>query len=171
MLKNRIAVTFLALVLACGAAFAGEPADEMDAALAAMKDEPPITQADIDIVAKIAKDVNAAMSNDDQDAATKVCEDNNFTFQRYHAVSIKLGIGFMMVQMKEQMTREVILASGQTPKFMIPTDDELAIRWQVLSLLAVVFCFCTASISSAAHSGLSDSQLRDHDAPTLSPRP
>lgn len=112
----------LALLLSCCTIVAGELFADEEALLAAMKSEPPITQEDIDIIIKIYPAFVETQGN--LEKLEKLCADKNITPQRLHVVAMKMGAGAMMVMMKEQVTRESIIESGQDPA-MLPNDDEL----------------------------------------------
>ena len=131
MKKFRFAAMFLALILACGTVFAADVAemDEIDAEeaamLEAMSKEPPLAQADIDLLIKLSPEFTAM--EDDMDAITKLITDNGSTPERFQFIMSKLGIGMMMAMMPEQVTREMIEASGEVPAFLIPSDAELGL--------------------------------------------
>ena len=112
----------LALLLSCCTGVAGELFADEAALLAAMKSEPPMTQADIDIVIKLHPALTEV--EDDLEKMEKLCADNGITPQRFQVVGMKMGAGAMMVLMKEQVTREILIESGQDAA-MLPSDDEL----------------------------------------------
>ena len=126
MQKFRFATVCFALILACGAGFAGEM-DDLDAEelamVEAMRNEPPITQADIDIIVKLSPQFDDF--EDDMDGMTKLITDSGLTFARFQYVMSKVGMGIMMVMMPEHVTRDLIMQSGDVPEFLIPTDADL----------------------------------------------
>ena len=136
MKKFRFVALFLAMILACGTVFAADM-DELDAEelamLEAMSKEPPLTQADIDLLVKLSPSFESM--GEDVDAISKLLSDNGSSIERFQFVMSKIGIGMMMAMMPEQITREMIAASGEVPEFLIPSDDEVGLITKNLDAL------------------------------------
>lgn len=126
MLRKFFAAVLLTSFVACGAAFAGTQAElqqqAIAEAMAAMANEPPLTQADIDAFLKMAPQAEAVMS--DPAATVKLYQDNNMTPQRFGVVGGKISVGVLLSQ---GVTREQLASFGQFPEYMVPNDDEVAL--------------------------------------------
>lgn len=123
MLKNHFTALMLTLLLTCGTVFAAteqEMQNATDQAMAAMMNEPPMTQADIETFVNMMAEIDGVMG--DENAIMKLYMDHNITPQRFSIVSTKITLGTVMNQ---GVTREQILTSGQVPEFMIPSDAEI----------------------------------------------
>lgn len=123
MLRKIFAVALFALVPACGSVFAADAQEEaMAAALAAMADQPALTQADIDAYIKLAP--QAAAAGADQAAVMKAYEESGLSPERLGTIATKITLGMAMAQ---GATREQLGAGGQTPDVMFPNDAEAAL--------------------------------------------
>lgn len=127
MLRNCFAAVLFSVLLACGGAFAGTEAEAQEQAIAAameaMANEPPLSQADIDAFLNMAPKVEEVMN--DQEAVLKLYRDNNVTPQRFGLVSTRISVGLLMSA--QGLTREQLAASGQFLDFMLPNDEEVAL--------------------------------------------
>lgn len=137
MLRKFFAAVLLTSFVACGAVFAGTDAEleeqAMAEAMAAMANEPPLTQADIDAFLTMAPQVEEVMN--DQDAILKLYQDNNMNPQRFGFVGGRISIGILMAQ---GITREQLEAVGQFPEFMFPNADEVALINQNLDEIVAI---------------------------------
>jgi hypothetical protein len=128
MLKKMITAVAFCLVLACGQAFAADAAADAQqeqaiaAAMAAMANQPPLTQADIDAFIELSPKMAAAAN--DQAAVLKLVQESGIAPERLGLISTKISIGFALAQ---GMTREQMSANGQVPEFMFPSDAETAL--------------------------------------------
>lgn len=121
-MKNRFVTLLFAFALVCGAAAAATPAEQQAQAMAALAQQPPLSQADLDAFVKMVPEISKVMN--DPNAIMKLYQDNGVSPERFALVSSKITIGFMMNQ---GMTKDQILATGQVPEVMIPNDAELAL--------------------------------------------
>ena len=126
MLKKCFIVAVFGLFMTYGAAFAGTTPELQEQAiaaeLAAMANEPPLTQADIDTFMKMLPKIEEAGNS--PEAIFKLYQDNGVSPQRFAMIGSKMTVGLMMAQ---GVTREQVVASGQFLEFMIPSDAEVAI--------------------------------------------
>ena len=125
MRKFGFATLFFAVILTCSAVMSAEM-DEWDAEeqalFEAMSKEPPLIQNDIDIFLKFAPELEGI---DDEAAVAKLITDSGMSGERFQYAASKISMGMLMVMMPTMVTRELILESGDTPEFLIPSDDEL----------------------------------------------
>lgn len=126
MLRKFFAAVLLVSFVACGAAFAASEAElqqqAIAEAMAAMANEPPITQADIDAFLTMAPQADAVMN--DPVATVKLYQDNNMTPQRFGVIGGKISIGILLSQ---GITKEQLASFGQFPDYMVPNDAEQAL--------------------------------------------
>ena len=126
MRKFGFATLFFAVILTCSAVMSAEM-DEWDAEeqalLEAMSKEPPLTQNDIDMFLKFAPQLEEL--SDDEEAVAKLITDSGMSGERFQYAASKISMGMLMVMMPTMVTREMILESGETPEFMIPSEDEV----------------------------------------------
>ena len=126
MRKFGFATLLFAVILTCSAVMSAEM-DEWDAEeqalLEAMSKEPPLTQNDIDTFLKFAPQLEEL--SDDEEAVVKLITDSGMSAERFQYAASKISMGMLMVMMPTMVTREMILESGETPEFMIPSEDEV----------------------------------------------
>lgn len=104
---------------------------------AVFAEEPPLTQTDIDNFLKIGPDmVKAALANDTASAA-KALKQVNWTETRGSYITAKISNAYA-IQLNPEMARSMLESAGM-PKFLLPTDSELALVQSNIAALDKIF--------------------------------
>lgn len=137
MLKRSLSVLSLVLLLSAVPALAqSEASDEISPEIiAALKNEPPLTQADIDTFIKIMPEMSKAAEKDPAQAV-KIYEKAGLTENRFGLIFSKVTLGMFVAS---GIPKETLTSGQDVPEVLVPSDAEIELIKKNLEALEKAF--------------------------------